>query len=68
LYHLLDKASKRKALAVDQLRKSASALNRATGPATDASVTKKQDKAIKPGFLKKNVGSAAVKKEFFLVR
>lgn len=71
LYSLLDKASKRKALAVDQLRKSASALNRASSGPADVSVSKKQDKAtIKPGFLKKNAATsaAAVKKEFFLIR
>eukprot|EP00557_Chaetoceros_sp_GSL56_P009491 CAMPEP_0176490102 /NCGR_PEP_ID=MMETSP0200_2-20121128/7683_1 /TAXON_ID=947934 /ORGANISM="Chaetoceros sp., Strain GSL56" /LENGTH=421 /DNA_ID=CAMNT_0017887369 /DNA_START=60 /DNA_END=1325 /DNA_ORIENTATION=- len=72
LYKLLDKASKKKAVAVDQLRKSASALNRASNSPGDGAagvVAKKQEKAIKPGFLKKSAGSdAAVKKEFFLKR
>lgn len=63
LYDLLNKASKRKALAVDKLRKSAAALNRSK-PAEQAALVKKDGKVVKAGFLNKQ----PVKKDMFLVR
>lgn len=62
LYDLLNKASKRKAMAVDKLRKSALAMNRAS-PAETSLV--KKEKTVKSGFLNKK---AVAKKEMFLVR
>lgn len=62
LYDLLNKASKRKAAAVDKLRKSAAALNRSK-PTSD-SLAKKDTKAVKAGFLNKK----PAKKEIFIVR
>jgi len=63
LYDLLNKASKRKAMSVDKLRKSALAMNRAS-PAAETSIVNKE-KAVKSGFLNKK---APVKKEMLLVR
>lgn len=63
LYDLLSKASKRKAKAVDKLRKSAAALNRSKPD--EAIASKKDNKAVKSGFLNKNTQG---KKEVFLVR
>ncbi|GFH55986.1 hypothetical protein CTEN210_12462 [Chaetoceros tenuissimus] len=59
LYEQLNQASKKKAAAVDKLRKSAAALNRAA-PAPP----KKDAKSIKGGFLNKK----AKKKESFIIR
>lgn len=64
LYDLLNKASKRKAMAVDKLRKSASALSRASSTQESSAIVKKE-KAVKSGFLNKK---PVVKKEIFLVR
>ena len=63
LYDLLNKASKRKAMAVDKLRKSAAALNRSK-PAESTLTSKNDVKAVKAGFLNKKT----VKKDMFLIR
>lgn len=62
LYDLLNKASKRKAMAVDKLRKSAAALNRSKPTVADAP---KDGKVVKSGFLNKK---AQPKKEMFFIR
>ena len=62
LYDLLNKASKRKAMAVDKLRKSAAALNRSKPAVADAP---KDGKVVKSGFLNKK---AQPKKEMFFIR
>jgi len=65
LYDLLNKASKRKAMAVDKLRKSASALSRASSALESSGAIVKKEKVVKAGFLNKK---PVVKKEKFLVR
>lgn len=63
LYNLLNNASKRKAVAVDKLRKAAASLNRSK--ATEGTKGGNDVKAVKSGFLNKK---SSKKKPMFLVR
>lgn len=66
LYDLLNNASKRKAAAIDKLRKSAAEVSRATkaSPKKASEASKPSEKAVKAGFLNKK----SQKKDGFLKR
>jgi len=63
LYDLLNKASKKKAKAIDRLRKAAAAMNQAKATAATSSTMVTKSDAVKSGFLNRSTKSSLAKKE-----
>jgi len=63
LYDLLNKASKKKAMAIDRLRKAAAAMNQVKASAGPSSTMVTRSEAVKAGFLNKSSKSSLAKKE-----
>jgi len=71
LYDLLNKASRKKAQAINRLRKAAEEMNRSkqsTSDTTSTTMVTKSEAAVKKGFLNKSASTPAKKEPMVLVR